>query len=327
MQAKTVWRNRWVALKSKLLGGNERLGLIAKVLLYLILIALCFVYVYPILHMAITSTKSLTDLLDPSVQWLPHQLTMENYTKALEVMGFQDHLMDTLAVSFLPSIAQTISCALAGYAFARFRFRGRNVLMGCVLLTFIVPFSVLMVPTYVLHADYGTLYSIWTILLPAMGGQGLRAAIFILIYRAFFEQTPASLDEAARVDGAGEARVFFTIGLPLGLPAMLTTFLFSFVWYWNETYMTNLLIVNPIAVGKDAMSTLLMELTKFEDSYKAYLEKLSGWSAKMGGASSVQNEAVTMAGTLLTILPLLIIYFCLQRYFTEAIDRSGITGE
>jgi len=319
--------NAKAAVKSKLLGGNERLGLIAKTLLYVMLISLSFVFVYPILHMGITSLKSLTDLLDPSVQWLPHQLSIDNYTKALDVMGFQHHFWDTLAVSFLPALSQTISCALAGYAFARFRFKGKNFWMACVLLTFIVPFPVLMVPTYLLHSDYGTLYSLWTMLLPAMTGQGLRSAIFILIYRAFYEQTPASLDEAARVDGASESRVFFTIGIPLGLPAMLTTFLFSFVWYWNETYMTNLLMVNPTADKANALSTLLMELSKFEDSYKAYLQKAGGWAAGMGSATSIQNEAVTMAGTILTIFPLLIIYFCLQRYFTEAIDRSGITGE
>ena len=129
------------------------------------------------------------------------------------------------------------------------------------------------------------------------------------------------------MDGASETRVYLTIGLPLGLPAMLTTFLFSFVWYWNETYMTSLYMGNAALGDKKSISTLLMELSKFEESYKQYLEKVSGWAAKMGGATSVQNEAVTMAGTILTILPLLIVYFCLQRYFTEAIDRSGITGE
>ena len=216
---------------------------------------------------------------------------------------------------------------MAGYAFARFRFKGKNLLMGCVLLTFIVPFPVLMVPTYTLYSDYGILGSVLTMILPAVTGQGLRSAIFILIYKAFYEQTPVSLDEAARVDGASEKRIFFTIGVPLGLPAMLTTFLFSFVWYWNETYTTSLYMGNAALGDTHSVSTLLMELSKFEDSYKAYLEKVSGWAAKMGGATNVQNEAVTMAGTILTILPLLIIYFCLQRYFTEAIDRSGITGE
>ena len=320
-------KNRAQAIKKALVGSNGKLGLGAKIFLYVMLTSLGFVYIYPILHMGVTSLKSLTDLLDPSVQWLPHQLSLDNYQKALEVMGFREHLMDTLLVSFLPSLFQTFSCALAGYAFARFRFRGKNFWMACVLLTFIVPFPVLMVPTYTLYSDYGILGSILTMILPAAAGQGLRSAIFILIYKAFYEQTPASLDEAARVDGASEKRIFFTIGVPLGLPAMLTTFLFSFVWYWNETYTTSLYMGNAALGDTHSVSTLLMELSKFEDSYKAYLEKVSGWAAKMGGATNIQNEAVTMAGTILTILPLLIIYFCLQRYFTEAIDRSGITGE
>ena len=301
--------------------------LVARIALYIMLIALSFVFVYPILHMAVTSLKSLTDLLDPSVQWLPHELTIENYTKALDVMGFADHLGDTLLVTLTPSLVQVFSCALAGYAFARFRFRGRNLLLGCVLLTFIVPFPAIMVPTYTMYSDYGILGSIWTMILPALTGQGLRAAIFILIYRATYEQIPHSLDEAARVDGASEARVFFTIGVPLGMPAMITTFLFSFVWYWNETYMTSLFMGNAARGDARSVSTLLMELSKFEESYLAYLEKAGGWAARNMGGANVQNEAVTMAGTILTIRPLLIVYFCLQRYFVEAIDRSGITGE
>ena len=148
-------KNRAQAIKKALVGSNGKLGLGAKIFLYVMLTSLGFVYIYPILHMGVTSLKSLTDLLDPSVQWLPHQLSLDNYQKALEVMGFREHLMDTLLVSFLPSLFQTFSCALAGYAFARFRFKGKNFWMACVLLTFIVPFPVLMVPTYTLYSDYG----------------------------------------------------------------------------------------------------------------------------------------------------------------------------
>ena len=313
-------------VKKLVIGGYRQMGLLPKTALYVMLISLCFVYVYPILHMGITSLKSLTDLLDPSVQWLPHEITFSNYTQALDIMGFSDHLVDTLLVTVVPALCQTVSCALAGYAFARFRFKGRNILMACVLLTFIVPFPVLMVPTYTMYSDYGILRTIWTMILPAITGQGLRAAIFILIYRATYEQIPFSLDEAARVDGASETRVFLTIGVPLGLPAMITSFLFSFVWYWNETYSTSLFMGNASLGSTKSISTLVMELAKFEDSYLAYLERAGGWAAKTGGAN-IQNEAVTMAGTILTIAPLLIVYFCLQRYFTEAIDRSGITGE
>ena len=182
-------------VKKVLIGGYRQMGLIPKIALYVMLIALCFVYVYPILHMGVTSLKSLTDLLDPSVKWLPHQLTVENYTKALDVIGFSKHLVDTLTVSVIPALCQTVSCALAGYAFARFRFKGRNILMMCVLLTFIVPFPVLMVPTYTIYSDYGILRSIWTMILPAITGQGLRAAIFVLIYRATYEQIPSSREK------------------------------------------------------------------------------------------------------------------------------------
>ena len=313
-------------VKKVLIGGYRQMGLLPKIALYVMLISLCFVYVFPLLHMGVTSLESMTDLLDPSVRWLPHELTIENYEKALDVMGFSEHLLDTLLVTVIPALCQTFSCALAGYAFARFRFKGRNLLMACVLLTFIVPFPVLMVPTYTMYSDYGILRTIWTMILPAVTGQGLRAAIFILIYRATYEQIPFSLDEAARVDGASETRVFLTIGVPLGLPAMITSFLFSFVWYWNETYTTSLFMGNAAMGSTKSVSTLVMELAKFEESYKAYLQKAGGWANQSGGAN-IQNEAVTMAGTMLVIAPLLIVYFCLQRYFTEAIDRSGITGE
>ena len=313
-------------VRKVLIGGYRQMGLLPRIALYVMLISLCFVYVFPILHMGVTSLKSMTDLLDPSVKWLPHELTIENYEKALDVMGFSEHLLDTLMVTVVPALCQTFSCALAGYAFARFRFKGRNLFMALVLLTFIVPFPVLMVPTYTMYSDYGILRTIWTMILPAVTGQGLRAAIFILIYRATYEQIPFSLDEAARVDGASETRVFLTIGVPLGIPAMITSFLFSFVWYWNETYSTSLFMGNAALGSAKSISTLVMELAKFEDSYLAYLQKAGGWAAQSGGAN-IQNEAVTMAGTMLVIAPLLLVYFCLQRYFTEAIDRSGITGE
>lgn len=312
--------------RKRLLGTHERMGLLPKTLLYVMLASIGFVYLYPILHMAVTSLKSLTDLLNPAVKWIPNTLTMDNYAKALEVMGFSSHLGDTLLVSLLPSLAQVASCALAGYAFARFRFKLRGLWLACVLITFIVPFPVLMVPTYTLYADYGMLGSLWTLLLPALTGQGLRSAIFVLIFMAFFSQTPRSLDEAARVDGSGETRVFLTIAVPLAVPALITSFLFSFVWYWNETYLTSLYMGNAKLGDARSISTLVMELEKFEDSYKIYLQRIGGWAAG-GSVTSIQNEAVTMAGSVLVILPLLLVYFCLQRHFTEAIDRSGITGE
>ncbi len=319
---------RKAILRKRILGTYEQMGLLPKLFLYVMLIAIGFVYVFPLLSMLVMSFETLEDLLDSSVKWIPNTLCWDNYKKAFEVMEFTEHIQDTLLLTAVPALFQTISCGLAGYGLARFNFKGKNVVMLLVLLTFIVPFPLIMLPTYMMYSDYGILGSAWTMLLPALFGQGLRSAIFILIFKAMFEQTPRSLDEAARVDGASEKRVFFTIGIPLGVSGMLTTFLFSFVWYWNETYTTSLYITNT---GRNVnLSTLMMELDRFEASYSAYLQNQYGGTAVGAAAASsgnALNEAVTMAGVMITILVPLLIYFCLQRYFVQAIDRSGITGE
>ncbi len=312
-------------LQKRLWGTYEQQGLLPKAFLYILLTSICFVFIYPFLSMAVTSLESLEDLLDASVKWLPHSINLENYKKAMKALDFWPRLADTLRMTLLPSIAQVFSCSLAGYGLARFRFRGKGIMMGIILLSFIIPFQTLMVPTYIQFSRMGMLGSNWVLILPALGGQGLRSAIFILICKAFYEQTPPSLDEAARVDGAGELRAYLTIGLPLGLPAMLTTFLFSFVWYWNETYVTNLLIGNAITQTQKKFATLTMALAKFESAYDSYAK--GAYGASYAGTANASNEAVVMAGILLVLIIPIIVYFCLQRYFVESIDNTGITGE
>ncbi len=312
-------------LQKRLWGTYEQQGLLPKAFLYILLTSICFVFIYPFLSMAVTSLESLEDLLDASVKWLPHSINLNNYDKAMKALDFWPRLGDTLQMTLLPALAQTISCSLAGYGLARFRFKGKGIMMGIILLSFIIPFQTLMVPTYIQFSRMGMLGSNWVLVLPALGGQGLRSAIFILICKAFYEQTPPSLDEAARVDGAGELRAYLTIGLPLGLPAMLTTFLFSFVWYWNETYVTNLLIGNAITQTQKKFATLTMALSKFESAYDAYARGTYGVS--YAGTADASNEAVVMAGILLVLIIPIIVYFCLQRYFVESVDNTGITGE
>ncbi|MDR1639901.1 MAG: carbohydrate ABC transporter permease [Clostridiales bacterium] len=304
--------------------NHKLLGKFLKLLLYVMLIALGFVYLYPLLHIIVTSVKSLPDLLDPSVNWIPTQLSLDNYKQAFEVMHVAATWLDTVLVSLLPAIAQTAACALAGYGFARYAFPGRKILLALVLLTFIIPAYVLMAPTYAMYSDYKILGTLQAAIFPALAGQGVKSAIFILIFMQFFSQTPISLDEAARVDGAGEARIFFRIGLPMAVPAMVVTFLFSFVWYWNETYFTAMYLGSHGSSG--GISTMLLELEHFEQSYKGYLQSLSGWGAGFAG-DSVANEAIKMAATVIAMLPLLGLYLVLQRQFVESIDRVGITGE
>lgn len=310
--------------KRLLLGSREEWGLLHTVGIYLLLAAIGYVFLYPLLSMLVMSFQTMDDLLNPGVQWVPTTVTLENYAEALAVIDLPTTLWKTIEVSLFPALCQTVACMLTGYGLARFRFPGRGLIMAGVLLTFIIPFYAVMVPMYMLFIDMGLLGSVHALTLPAVTGQGVFSAVFILIFRAFFAQLPPSLDEAARVDGASEMRIFLRIGVPLSFPTIVTTFLFSFVWYWNDTY-RNSLFMSDMSMGIDgALNTILIRLSNFETAYLRWAGIAVG---DLAANQFIQSEAVTMAGTMVCVLPLLVLYFLLQRHFTESIERSGITGE
>lgn len=313
-------------LRSKLWGRQNHRGALYMAIIYTLLIAMGFVYLYPILDMFVTSLKSLTDLLDASVKWVPTSITLDNYKQAFEVMKVQKTIGNTILSALLPALAQTAVCGLTGYGLARYNFPGKKLLLALILVTFIVPPYVLMIPRYTMFSDYKMIGHLTTLIYPALLGQGTRSAIFVLIFMQFFKQTPLSLDEAARVDGASEFKIFFGIAVPLAVPAFIISFLFSFVWYWNDTYFTALYMGITSTTDTNVVRTMLLELQNFEASYKQHVQDVAGWGVSVMG-ESVANEAIKMAATVITIMPLLIIYFCLQRYFVEGIDRTGITGE
>lgn len=289
-------------------------GLFMKIVIYALLIGIGFVFLYPLLYMISTSFKGLDDLLNSMVQWIPSDLYLDNYTRALEVLHFWPVLLQTLLVTILPSAIQTFMAAVVGYGFARFKFRGRNILLLLVLATFVIPPQVTVIPRYILFNNLNILDSIAAYLFPAFFGQGINSAIFILIFYQTFRQIPDALEEAAQLDGAGHLKIFFRIAIPMASAAFIISFLFSLVWYWNETYLAS------IYFG-ESMTTLPLQLQKFAATYQSMFPATAGLS----GANL--NEGIELAGTLLTILPLLLIYFIAQRWFVESVDRSGITGE
>jgi multiple sugar transport system permease protein len=294
--------------KRKWLGLKFSDGLLFKWILYALLIVIGFVYIYPLIHMVSYSLKTLEDLLDPSIQYLPSSLYLQNFIDAYITLDFMNTLGETLLVTLIPALFQTLVASLIGYGFARFEFPFKKLLFVLVLATYIIPPQVTMIPRYVLFFNLGILESIWAIIVPATLGQGLFSAIFILIFYQFYRMIPKVIDEAAQIDGASRWTIYTTIAIPLSLPSFLTSFLFSFVWYWNETYL------NRLFLGGGG-ETLLLRLLNFA----------SAFNNLMGG--DYANEAIRMAATLLIILPLLLMYVVLQRLFIEGIDRSGITGE
>ncbi len=315
--------------RAVLFGNRTSYGLVFTIVLYALLIAIGFVYLYPLLFMFVTSLKSADDLLNPMVQWVPTQFFLGNYDKALKVLDYPTKLLASILVSVLPSVLQTAVCSVVGYGLARYRFPGKTLIIALVLATFIIPSQSTVIPQMLTYQgikieDRSMLGSILVLILPALGAQGFNSAIFILIFYQTFLSMPKVLEEAARLDGASDLRIFLTVGLPAAIPSFIVAIIFSVVWYWNETYLTVIFLDNTKPSLLDLpipLTTLPMQLIKFSQAYENLYPP---------GTVNVLdrlNEAVKLAGTFLNILPLLVMYFVMQRWFVESVERTGITGE
>lgn len=301
-------------VKRFLLGDREGYGMVFATILYLLLLAIGFVYLFPLLFMFVTSMKSPADILNSMVQWIPTQVYFDNYVRAFNVLDYPKSLASSILVSVVPSLLQTVVCSLVGYGLARYRFWGKSLLFGLILATFIVPAQNTFIPQMLVYREYGMLGNIMCMILPAMLGQGFRSAVFILIFYQTYLSMPKVLEEAARLDGASDLKIFLTIAVPSALPAYIISIIFSTVWYWNESFLTVIFLGGSI-------QTLPLQLDKFVTAYENLYPP---------GAINIYdrlNEAIKMSGTFLVILPLLVMYFLLQRWFVESVERSGITGE
>lgn len=313
-----LWQRRLARhqdrVKGLLFGTRSSYGLVFTAALYALLVAIGFVYLYPLLFMFVTSLKSPSDLLNPMVRWIPTELYLGNYIKAYRVLDYPRTLLSSIIVSVVPSVVQTIVCSLVGYGLARYRFWGKRLLLALVLATFIIPPQNTIIPQMLTYRRLGLLGNILCLILPASLGQGFRSAIFILIFYQTFLFMPRVLEEAARLDGASDLKVFLRIAVPGAVPAYVVSLIFSIVWYWNETYLT-------VTFLEGGIQTLPMQLSRFVQAYE-----------RMYPPGTVNifdriNEAVKLSGTFLNILPLLVMYILLQKWFVESIERTGIVGE
>ncbi|MEC0204708.1 carbohydrate ABC transporter permease [Paenibacillus lautus] len=306
---------RTIDKTKRILWGFTGEGIVYKLAVYFLLSLIGFVYLYPLFYMITYSFMNTEDLINPLITYLPSGFYMDNFAKAAEVMDFLNTLWQNVLASFVPAIVQTVSAAVIGYGFARFRIPGKSVLFALVLATFIIPPQITMIPQFLMFKDLGLIGSIFSYIIPAAFGQGIKSGLFILIFYQFFRSIPKSLEEAAQIDGAGAYKIFAVICVPMAVPAFIISFLFSMVWYWNETLLAALYL-------GDKLTTLPLELQNFAVTYQKVFP--ADPNAQTGRSL---NEAINMAGTFLNIIPLLIVYFFTQRWFVESIERSGITGE
>jgi len=228
-------------------------------------------------------------------------------------MDYWQSLFTSFYVSLLPTIASAIIACATAYGLARFTFPGRRLVLALIIATFIIPPVVTMLPQFILFQELGLIGTPFAFILPASLGQGIRSSILILVFYQVLSSIPPSLDEAARIDGAGAIKLFILIAVPLAASGFVIAFLFSFIWYWNETTMTTLYMGT-------ALTTLPMQLARFGQVFN----RIHG---QVGDDARTVDQAIYMAGTMLNILPLLIFYFFTQKQFVQSVERSGITGE
>ena len=299
---------------------------------FLLIFGLGFVILYPLLQILSKVFMPTDQYQDLSVIWIPKSLTLDNIKNAVSYMKFGESLANTLILALSCAAIQIVVCSLTGYGFARFRFPLREPLFLMVILTIIVPTQIIFLPSFVQYRFFDffgisrllglvtgkeyTEFAVslvdtrWSFWVPSLFGVGLRSGIFIYLFRQCFRNIPKELEEAAKIDGCGSISTYVKIMLPNAKSSILTVFLFSIVWHWNEYTLTRTFFpqkYQPLAV----------QLKLAIDSMMSDLSTRTNLSFQMG---------VTYASVLLFILPVLIIYIFTQRWFVEGVESSGIKG-
>jgi multiple sugar transport system permease protein len=264
-----------------------------------LLAAVAIAFLVPFYWMVISALKDNSQIFARPLQWWPNPVRWDNIRRALHYPGFPflRFLWNSVFYAGCVSLGTVLSCAAVGYGFARLHFPGRDLLFAITVSTMLIPGIVIFIPTFVLFKYLGLLGTYAPLIVPACLGN----AFFIFLLRQFFLGLPQELSDAARVDGAGEFRIFWQIMLPLVRPALLVTALLSFIWTWHEFF-------GPLI----------------------YLSDRSQYPLSLGlfafRAQHTTEWGLLMAASTLTTLPLVVLFFCTQRSFLEGMALTGIKG-
>lgn len=313
---------------NKYLLKNRSRKIVLSIIHYVLVIGICFIILYPLFVKIAVAFKSEADLYDRTVIYIPREFTFSAIVRVFNSMDYLKVFFSTFFLSSVVSILQIISCTLVGYGFARFRFPGKKLLFFLVIITIVVPPQTVLLPTY-LHFRNFDIFGIFRLLgfekgvslidnvssfaILSATTMGFKNGLYIYIIQQFFRGVPKELEEASYVDGAGTFKTFYRVLLPGATSIIATVFLFSFVWQWTDVYYSSFFL-NKTQV----LANVLM--------------KIGQNIAATGGGSSVMYmgpayySQINNIGSLLTIIPLLILYGFTQKFFVESIERSGIVG-
>ena len=254
-------------------------------------------FLVPFLWMISSSLKPNYQIFEVPPRWIPNPPRWENYSEALTILPFGRYVVNTALITILTIVGHLLSCTIIAYAFARLRAPGRDTLFIVMLATMMLPYPVTMVPLYVLFQRLGWINTIYPLVVPAF----LGSPFYIFLMRQFFLTIPRDYEDAAYIDGANLLQIIFRIMLPLSAPALATVAIFSFQAAWND------FLAPLIYLQKPDLYTVTLGLQFFRSTYTT-------------------NWAYLMAVSLVTTLPVIVIFFVAQRYFVEGITLGGVKG-
>ena len=297
--------------------------LLIKIFSFIVILGICYVILAPVIGMIVNSFMSDADKYNPMVYMIPRNPTLEKYKLAYERMDYLPTMGRDLLYSGSLMLIQVFVCSMVGYGFARFQFPLKKLLFACVVVMIVIPDHTIMLPIYMTFKNFdpmglATLISGKSLVLMSSPipmyimtilGCGVRSGLYIYIFNQFFRGLPKEIEEAALVDGAGTWYTYFRIMLVNAIPAVVTVSVFSMVWQYNDTFYAKLFLISDNIVISKKISTLQATI--------ANVDKILD--------TSIQ-ELYLDAGIVLVMLPIVIIYIALQKYFIEGVERSGIVG-
>lgn len=294
---------------------------------FILLFGMCFLILQPIFNKISISFMTESDLYNPIVTSIPEHFTTENYLLAAKLMNYSKSLFNSFVVSITIALLQIAMCTLVGYGFARFEFPLKKFWFACVMLVILIPPQTISGSLH-LHFRFFDMLGIFKAVtgdtvnlrgsklpyyLMSAGCMGLKNGLYIYMIRQFFRNIPKELEEAAYVDGCGTLKTFVRIMLPDAKPILTSCFLFAFVWQWTDGFYSKMFLG-----GTELVST---NLARIVDSLGAWIQRETGATVTISVAYS---NCILATGTLMIIVPLIILYLFAQKGFVESLSSSGI---
>jgi multiple sugar transport system permease protein len=260
--------------------------------LHLFLISLGIVWIYPFLWMVSAAFKTTAEMFGGGLNLIPQEPILDNFVRAWRVANFRTYFFNTVTVTVSVVALVVTWSAMTGYAFGRYDFPGKKLFMGAIVATLFLPTGYTIIPTFELIKALGLLDTLWAVILAMAGGAHV---LFILLFTGFFSSLPQDLEDAARIDGCGFVRTFWSVMLPLAKPVIATAVIMRFMWSWNAFF-----IPLVFTLGKPELRTLGVGMYAFVAEYA------TDWTGMAAAAT-------------ISLIPIILVFLALQRYFVEGV--------